>query len=372
MAEAGSFGHPSADQENQHHSEKHHNDNSSTQGSTGNGLSSPSTEPEDEVPKRMLTGVRWGLAYTSLIVCVFLFSMDNTVVADIQPSIIEAFGGIDKLPWIGLGFQAGAMTVLPSGQAYGTFSLKPLFLTSLFLFELGSAVCGAAPNMNAMIIGRVITGVGGAATYTGCLTYLTVLTTPRERPMYMSGIAVMYSVGSVLGPIVGGGFAHSSATWRWAFYINLPFAALLVPVFVFCLPKIDPQPTMRFVEKLGQQDWVGIVIYYGFSTCFCMAISFGGSVFAWDSGAEITLWVLTGVLLIAFGLVTYYHPFVPSNMKLYPAQIAKKLELDNLQYQLFSAFGCLLITIYYTPLLFQSTISRNVSRFAAFSPSSRR
>jgi hypothetical protein len=114
MAEAGSFGHPSADQENQHHSEKHHNDNSSTQGSTGNGLSSPSTEPEDEVPKRMLTGVRWGLAYTSLIVCVFLFSMDNTVVADIQPSIIEAFGGIDKLPWIGLGFQAGAMTVLPS------------------------------------------------------------------------------------------------------------------------------------------------------------------------------------------------------------------------------------------------------------------
>ncbi|KAH8890703.1 putative efflux pump antibiotic resistance protein [Thozetella sp. PMI_491] len=291
----------------------------------------------------------------SLIVSVLLFSMDNTIVADIQPSILDAFGNIDKLPWIGLGFQAGAMTVLPAGQAYGTFSVKTLFLASVILFEVGSAVCGGAPNMNAMIVGRVLTGVGGAATYCGGLTYITVLTTEHERPLYMAGIAVMYSVGSVIGPIVGGGFADSSATWRWAFYINLVIAAVLAPAFLWCLPRIDPMPSLRFVQKLRAQDWVGIVVYYGFTTCFTMAVTFGGAVYAWNSGSEITLWVMTGVLFAAFVLVTLYHPLVPAANKLYPVHLARRLELNNLQYQLFSAFGCLLITVYYTPLLFQFT-----------------
>lgn len=230
-----------------------------------------------------------------------------------------------------------------------------MFLVSVVLFELGSTVCGAAPNMNAMIIGRVLTGVGGAATYCGCLTYITVLTSEQERPLYMSGIAVMYSVGSVIGPIVGGGFADSSATWRWAFYINLPIAGLLAGPFLFCLPQIDPRPDLNLGQKLRAQDWVGIIIYYGLSTCLTMAILFGGAVYAWNSGSEIALWVMSGVLIVAFALVTKYHPLVPAASKLYPAHLAKKLELDNLQYQLFSAFGVLLITVYYTPLLFQFT-----------------
>ncbi|KAI3393098.1 hypothetical protein diail_4727 [Diaporthe ilicicola] len=306
-------------------------------------------------PVRPVAGIKWALAYVSLIVSVLLFSMDNTIVADIQPSILDSLGSIDKLPWIGLGFQAGAMTVLPAGQAYGTFSVKTLFLASVLLFEVGSVVCGAAPNMDAMIIGRVLTGVGGAATYCGGLTYITVLTTDAERPIYMAGIAVMYSVGSVIGPLVGGGFAHSSATWRWAFYINLVIAAVLAPAFVCCLPSIDPKPSLRTVQKLRSQDWVGIVVYYGFSTCFCMAVTFGGAVYAWDSGSEIALWVMTGVSLAAFALVTIYHPLVPKPDKLYPVQIARRLELNNLQYQLFSAFGCLLVAVYYTPLIFQFT-----------------
>jgi MFS family permease len=225
----------------------------------------------------------------------------------------------------------------------------------VILFEVGSALCGGAPNMNAMIVGRVLTGVGGAATYCGGLTYITVLTTEHERPLYMAGIAVMYSVGSVIGPIVGGGFADSRATWRWAFYINLVIAAVLAPAFLWCLPRIDPKPSLRFVQKLRAQDWVGIVVYYGFTTCFTMAVTFGGAVYAWNSGSEITLWVMTGVLLAAFALVTLYHPLVPAANKLYPVHIARRLELNNLQYQLFSAFGCLLITVYYTPLIFQFT-----------------
>jgi MFS family permease len=101
------------------------------------------------------------------------------------------------------------------------FSMKILFVVSLVLFEVGSAICGAAPNMDAIIVGRVIAGVGGAGVYVGGLTYISVLTTPNERPIYLAILMSVWGFGNVLGPVVGGSFATSAATWRWGFYINV-------------------------------------------------------------------------------------------------------------------------------------------------------
>jgi MFS family permease len=89
------------------------------------------------------------------------------------------------------------------------------------MFELGSAVCGAAPSMDALIIGRAIAGVGGSGMYVGVMTLLSVTTTIHERPMYIGMTGLTWGAGTVLGPIIGGAFADSPATWRWAFYINL-------------------------------------------------------------------------------------------------------------------------------------------------------
>jgi MFS family permease len=77
-----------------------------------------------------------------------------------------------------------------------------------------SALCGAAPNMNAEIVGRVLAGAGGNGMYLGVLTLLSVNTSDAERPVYLSLIGVFFGVGTVLGPIVGGGF--EKYTWRWA------------------------------------------------------------------------------------------------------------------------------------------------------------
>ncbi len=108
-------------------------------------------------------------------------------------------------------------------------------------------------------------------------------------------------------------------------------------------------------QKIKANDWLGIVIFFGGAICFTMAITFGGSVYAYDSGAEIALWVMAGVLLIAFVLSTIFHPFVPSEHRLYPAHFIKKLELNILQLQIFLAAGATMSTIYYVPLLFQFT-----------------
>ncbi|KAI0476265.1 MFS general substrate transporter [Xylariaceae sp. FL0804] len=319
------------------------------------GTQSPSADaPKNAAPVRTITGIKWILAYGSLIASVLLFSMDNTIVADIQPSIIQTFDNIENLPWIGVGFALGSITILPVGKAYGVFNMKWMFFLCVILFEVGSALCGAAPNIEALIVGRVIAGVGGAGTYFGGLAYISVMTGIDERPLFVAGIAVMYNIGSVIGPVIGGAFADSSATWRWAFYINLVVAAVLAPAFVFCLPSINPAD-LPLSRKLRAQDWVGIVVFCGGAVAFTMAVTFGGAVYAFDSGSEIALWVVSGVLLIVFALVTLFHPFVPAENKLYPSHFMKQLELNNLQYQLFSASGSMMIAVYYTPLLFQFT-----------------
>ena len=94
------------------------------------------------------------------------------------------------------------MTILPWGKAFGVFNIKWIYVFNVLLFEVGSAICGASPNMTVLIIARVIAGIGGCGMHSGCLTYIAVSTTMKERPMYMSGIAVLWGLGSVLGPVV--------------------------------------------------------------------------------------------------------------------------------------------------------------------------
>lgn len=73
--------------------------------------------------------------------------------------------------------------------------------------------------MNALIVGRVIAGAGGSGIYLGSLQYYVVMTEEKERGFYMSLIGVFWGLGAVLGPLIGGAFSDSAATWRWAFYM---------------------------------------------------------------------------------------------------------------------------------------------------------
>lgn len=94
--------------------------------------------------------------------------LDTTIAADVQGPILESLGEIEKLAWVGIGFPMGSVaTILLIGTCYGLFNIKYLQNASFILFEIGSAICGAAPSMNAMIVGRVLAGIGGAGLYLG-------------------------------------------------------------------------------------------------------------------------------------------------------------------------------------------------------------
>ncbi|KAJ5537821.1 hypothetical protein N7494_007300 [Penicillium frequentans] len=332
-------------------------------GHVSSGESAPDTskgtvQVEDERDKyRQIHGIKVGfnslraLAVLAIFSSVFLFGLDTTAVADISPAMISRFGHADLLPWLSSGYALGAMNILPWGKSFSIFNLKWTYILTVGLFEVGSAICGAAPNMTALIIGRVI--AYGSGMYLGCITYLAMTTSPREGPHYIGLVGFVWGIGTVLGPIVGGAFADSSAGWRWTFYINLLIAALFAPVYFFLLPNIDAQPKMTLFEKHKQVDWVSIIFLNGFVTCFVMAINFGGAVYDWGSAQEIILWVMTAVICVGFVLVQYFHPLVKKEQVLFPSHLLKSPLMLNLSVQMFLSSGVLQGAIYYIPLYFE-------------------
>lgn len=145
----------------------------------------PEPAAEERSP-RDVHGIRWGLAVFSVLISAFIFALDNTIVADIQPAIVERFGEVSKLSWLPVAFLVAAIgTNLFWGKIYSQFDAKYMYLFTVFLFEAGSAICGAANSMDLLIFGRALCGLGGVGLYAGVMTLLSVTTTEHERPMYI-------------------------------------------------------------------------------------------------------------------------------------------------------------------------------------------
>lgn len=104
----------------------------------------PLSTPEPFV--RIYTKWQWILTCCALYIGAFLYGLDTTIVADVQINIVERFGSVQKLGWIGIGFPLGSVaTIQTVSKAYGIFDNKWIYVVSLFMFEAGSALCGGAP-----------------------------------------------------------------------------------------------------------------------------------------------------------------------------------------------------------------------------------
>lgn len=305
---------------------------------------------------RTITGWKWALVVLAILSSTFLFALDNTVVANISGPIIVEFDAVTKLAWLSVSFLIGAAsTNLVWGKVYGQFNTKWLYIINVVIFEAGSALCGAAPNMNAMIVGRAIAGVGGSGMYVGVMTLLAVSTSLHERPLYVSATGLTWGLGTVLGPIVGGGFEESAVGWRYAFYINLFIGAVCAPVYVFLLPNVDPQPGKSLTARAQELDYLGTLLNIGGFVSGIMAISFGGITYAWNSGETIGMFVCAGILLILFGIQQTWTIATTTARRIFPVEFMRSRSLLIL-FAVTSAGGtAIFVPIYMIPIFFQFT-----------------
>ena len=153
------------------------------------------------------------LVMISLLLALFLVSLDRTIIATAIPKMTDEFHSLDDIGWYGSAFMLTSCCFqLLLGRVYTFYTPKYVFLTVIGLFEVGSAICGAAPNSVAFIIGRAIQGVGSAGIMSGAVILMLGILPLAKRPKYMGFFGAVFGVSSVVGPLLGGAFT-TNVSW---------------------------------------------------------------------------------------------------------------------------------------------------------------
>lgn len=149
------------------------------------------------------------------LLCLFLAALDRTIITTAIPRITDQFHSLGDIGWYAAAYMLpGSISQLVYGRIYKFYDMKWVFLTTVILFEIGSAVCGAAPNSGAFIAGRAIAGLASAGLFSGCMLIMMALIPLHKQPMFQATFGGAFAVASVMGPLIGGGFT-SSVTWRY-------------------------------------------------------------------------------------------------------------------------------------------------------------
>jgi len=212
------------------------------------------------------------------------------------------------------------------------------------IFEIGSAICGAAPNSPAFIIGRAIAGLGASGIFSGAILIIANTIPLRKRPIYTGLVGAMYGIASVAGPLLGGIFTDK-VTWRWCFYINLPLGAFtLIFIILFYKPTLRAQKVeTSWKGKLEQIDLFGTLIFLPAVVCLLLALQWGGSTYAWGSARIIVLLVLTVVLGAIFVAIQFWK----KDNATVPPRIIKQRNMLSGVWFVFFLGAAFFIFIYY-------------------------
>ncbi|KAH7271247.1 hypothetical protein MRS44_004976 [Fusarium solani] len=260
-------------------------------------------KPEPETPaddQAFISGGKLALILAALYATMFLVALDRTIIGTAVPRISTEFHALDDISWYASAYLiTSSATQLLWGRIYTFYSTKLIFIAAVVIFEVGSALCGAAPNSTAFIIGRAIAGMGSAGIFSGSSVILTQILPLEKRPMYIGMMGSIFGVASIVGPLMGGAFTDN-VTWRWCFYINLPIGgAVLAVLFVFLhVPQVTNTETLK--RQFIRMDPIGTVLFLPGIVCLILALQWGGASYPWSDGRIIALFVVAGVLLLAF------------------------------------------------------------------------
>ncbi|KAF2420726.1 MFS general substrate transporter [Tothia fuscella] len=313
---------------------------------------SKDTKPVADPEAAYATGLKLAMIVVSLQLVNFCIAIDNTIIATAIPRITDEFKSLGDVGWYGsayLLFVSGFQLFF--GRLYSFLSMKWLFIACVFIFEIGSLISAAAPNSAALIAGRAISGFGASGVFTGALTTLSTVVPLARRGLFIGLVTAVYGVASIIGPLLGGALTDH-ATWRWCFYINLPFGGFTILVLVFFLhpPQPPPRASTTWKEKILRFDPIGTILFAPSIICLLLALQWGGTTYQWNNGRIIALLVVFSILLLGFAVV---QPFMGDNATLNKKAVTSRHTMCAALYS-FCVSASFFVMAYFIPIWFQA------------------
>jgi EmrB/QacA subfamily drug resistance transporter len=253
---------------------------------------------------------RRGVATLGVLGGTFLAAIEATIVATAMPTVVGQFGGLSHYSWVFSGYLLTCTVTMPLwGKLSDLYGRRPFYLAAVGLFLLGSALSGAAQSMTQLIVFRAIQGLGAGGLLPLGMTILGDLYTLEERARTQGLFSGVWGIASIVGPFVGG-YVTDALSWRWVFYLNLPFGAVAAGLVGVAL--IEPVRARR-----PRIDFTGAAVMIASVTALMLALSQAGEREAAISPAQIAALLAAAVVLGAIFIVIERRsaePIVPLDL----------------------------------------------------------
>ncbi len=294
------------------------------------------------------------LAVFGLLVTLFLVALDQTVVGTALPRIVADLSGFELYAWVTTVYLLTETAIIPIAGKFGDmYGRKWIALAGVVIFLLSSWLCGFAPNMWWLIAARGIQGIGAGAIFATVFTLIAdVFPNPAERAKYQGLFFAVFSLSSVIGPIVGGGITDTLG-WRWVFYVNVPVGILSLALLPFVLPNTER-------HARGRVDWLGALTSTIGVVALLLAFTWIGQGDAWTAPQVMGAFLVT---LVSFAL------FVPIEQRasdpIIPFALYRNRTISAVTAMMFLISIPMFGIIFYTPLYLQGVVGESAATSGA-------